>query len=419
MCCVIVRTRQNDNWCKCLLKRTALTIDLCSVKMASLQPTSSCCGGDQLGESYDNLSEYYDIMITGKTGLGKSTLGNKLLQLSRTVAAGEPRGIFSTEFVKGVGTSDKCHCDLPRFLTEDDVENDKKQFSVTKTCQVIANERTKTRVTDTPGFFPSNLEPGMTIQQANLQIVRWIVYEQQDKRMKFKRLLYFFPGTPRKADGALQEELRVMYYFFGPAIFSHMVVIATQESDIESVELRKTFCDKVQNVFCAAVEAVTSSDCRPPVVYIGLNDAYDDVLQRIKAAPVMINGNSHFVPVFRDNVCTRCGDHIHYSQATPISVFKDRVFGKYEESKCHPCFIRKYSKAEKIAGGVGHVATLGIVYVTATVLRRESWPSFINSDEMCPHCKGSPGSIGCCRVEEQVEVEDQHVTVYHAHKNKL
>ena len=45
----------------------------------------------------------------------------------------------------------------------------------------------------------------------------------------------------------------------------------------------------------AAVEAVTSSDCRPPVVYIGLNDAYDDVLQRIKAAPVMINGNSHFV----------------------------------------------------------------------------------------------------------------------------
>ena len=29
------------------------------------------------------------------------------------------------------------------------------------------------------------------------------------------------------------------------------------------------------------------------------------------------------------------------------------------------------------------------------VLRRESWPSFINSDEMCPHCKGSPGSIGC------------------------
>ena len=115
--------------------------------MASLQPTrSSCCGGDHLGESYDNLSEYYDIMITGKTGLGKSTLGNKLLQLSRTVAAGEPRGIFSTEFVKGVGTSDKCHCDLPRFLTEDDVENDKKQFSVTKTCQVIANERTKTRV---------------------------------------------------------------------------------------------------------------------------------------------------------------------------------------------------------------------------------------------------------------------------------
>ena len=61
---------------------------------------------------------------------------------------------------------------------------------------------------------------------------------------------------------------------------------------------------------------------------------------------------------FETMFCTRCGDHIHYSQATPISVFKDRVFGKYEESKCHPCFIRKYSKAEKIAGGVGHVATV-------------------------------------------------------------
>ena len=394
----------------------------CSVQMASSSCTmrrSSSATDADLSEGYANLSaDYYDIMITGKTGLGKSTLGNKLLQSIVVAGDHEPRGMFSTIFVKGVGTSDKCHGDLPRFLTEDDVENDKKQFSVTTRCQVTANERTKTRVLDTPGFFPSNLEPGMTTEQANLQIVRWIVYEQQDKRMKFKRLLYFFPGTPRKADGALQEELRVMHYFFGPAIFGHMVVIATQEFDIESVELRATFCDKVQKVFCAAAKAVTSSDCRLPVVYIGLNDAYDDVLQRIKTAPVIDgNSNSYFVPAFRENVCARCGDHIYYSsQATPIGVLKDSVLEKYEESKCHPCFIQKYSMAEKIAGGIGHVVTLGIAYGVAAALCKESWPSFINSDEKCPHCQGSPGSKGCCRVEEQVEVEDQHVTVYHTNK---
>ena len=315
---------------------------------------------------------------------------------------------------------DKSQRDLPRFPTKDDVENDKKLFSVTKECQVIANETSKIRILDTPGFFPSDLEPGtVTIQQANQQIVRWIVYEQLEKKMKFKRLLYFFPcrGIPDNADGTLQEELKMLYHFFGTDVFDHMVIIATQESCYQSYDFSKERRETIQDVFCAVVERFTSGTtlkCRPPVVYIGLNDAYDVVLQKIKAAPVI--GKSHFVPDFRDNVCTRCGDKIRYSKAMGVGVLKGAAFEKYEESKCHPFFIRKYDKAEKIAGGVGHIATLGIVYSVDKLRHKVSWPGFFNSDEMCPYCKRSPGSMGCCDVDKQVVVEGQNVTVYHTNK---
>ena len=96
----------------------------------------------------------------------------------------------------------------------------------------MSNRETMIRVLDTPGFSPSMLEADVTAYKANLQIFRWIVREQLDpkKNMAVQRLLYFLPnrGVPEKADATLQEELKVMYYFFGTAVFNNMVIIATQ-----------------------------------------------------------------------------------------------------------------------------------------------------------------------------------------------
>lgn len=68
---------------------------------------------------------YYDVVLTGKTGQGKSTLGNKLLDLENT---GDSR-ITSFD-----GTGRK------QFDTTDDVAQSRQAHSVTLKCKLLANE---------------------------------------------------------------------------------------------------------------------------------------------------------------------------------------------------------------------------------------------------------------------------------------
>ena len=133
------------------------------------------------------------------------------------------------------------------------------------------------------------------------------------------------------------------------------------------------------------------------------------------------NAGECFTPEFQKNVCSRCSGEVRYTtspsgEAAPIGVLKDGKFVKYEESVCHPCFVPKYSKAEKIIGGLSHIATLGIPYVISTVLCTETWPSFTTKAEICPRCLRSPGSKGCCQVEVDVEVQGNSVQVNHTNE---
>ena len=161
------------------------------------------------------------------------------------------------------------------------------------------------------------------------------------------------------------------------------------------------------------------------MIYIGYMDSSDVALNKIKQARV-IGKEKYFKLEFRKNVCSRCSGEVQYAASSagrtiPIGFVRDPAQGieEYEESKCHPYFIRKYNKEEKRKGGAKHVATIGIRYlVDRYYYHRESWPFFFNSDEICPidSCKGPPGSIGCCRIEEEVEVEELKLTVYHTNK---
>ena len=302
--------------------------------------------------------EYFDIVIVGKTGQGKSTLGNKLLQRESDATGQAENFQYAAAIAKSVGTF------LKKFKTADDVEKPLRKLSVTNECKLLSNRETMIRVLDTPGFSPSMLEADVTAYKANLQIFRWIVREQLDpkKNMAVQRLLYFLPnrGVPEKADATLQEELKVMYYFFGTAVFNNMVIIATQARRYQSIPFTEEDKDEVKDVFFEALQRVTDgkvSGC-PPILYFGIDDDYEDVLHQILKANTLAK-DTIFVPAFADDKCSRCTGKIRYSEgkhSMRVGVLYGDELVVYEKSKCHPKFIQKYSTPVKVAGGLGHVA---------------------------------------------------------------
>ena len=354
---------------------------------------------------------YYDIVIIGKTGQGTSTLGNKLLQGSPTSTE---QMVYSTKFNRGVGALDKCGT-FPRFYTSEDSID-----SITQSCQLVANENTKMRVLDTPGFSPSyTFSVALTIFEANEQIVHCIMHELLDpnKKMSVKRLLYFLPyrGFIEKVYSELIEELKVMYNYFGRTLFNNMVVIATLNRKHQSIPFTEEDFDEMQTRLLIAIKEATDgqfSQCLP-IVYIALDDSCDEVLHKIQTARVLGKDTS-FIPAFHDTTCYSCASRIRFSVDRLVGVLYGDELVKYELSKCHPCFVPKYTKMEKIAGGIGHIATLGAVLL---VNKKTSLPGFTNSEEICPVCKCPPGSPGCCQANETVAVKGGNVTVHHMINN--
>ena len=354
------------------------------------------------------ISDYYDVMLVGKAGRGKSTLGNKLLQVLTT----EPAAIKNY----GCGATPAANSHLAqsaRFLTASDFSADKKRMiSVTQDCQLLSNENTRIRVMDTPGFVDGKLSRGRprSVYEETLFTFRKVLREHGNprNRLKFRRIVYFLPerGVLEKAAGDLQDELKVMHYFYGDAIFNCMVIIATNppKKKIQDLGMDEEDLQETKEVFQIAMQQAvpTVSKC-PPIVYMGLNDTDTEALAKIKGAKVL--KDEVFAATFRDNICSKCGVKIRFHSAR-----KDKRIGiinpatneilPYEDSKCHPYFVQKFSTAAKFFGGLGHIVTLGTGLTYSKITGEESWPGFANSEEICPRCKCSPGSEGCCVVKE-------------------
>ena len=382
---------------------------------------------------------YYDILLLGRTGRGKSTLGNKLLQCDTHK---DSKSLFKIQ-TKPYSTKKKFTAEsevieikkpFERFATTDDIPNsqeEKKIESVTKVCEVAVNTSTAVRVVDTPGFADTNAlsEVASTVYLANLHIFRWIahirVQLEKHNKLKVRRVVYFLPdrGVPEKADGILREEIKVMYHYYGKFVFDCMVIVATQQQRYRDVIFTKEDSETVRTTFKYAVSQVTKIDIDcPPVVYIAFDDKEDVVLSKIQTAKVLVN--EEFTLNFADGTCLRCSSKTRYVQSPSGPLQKigilhgnDDSLVKYDESKCHPRFYARSGGNERLLGSLAHGVTLGIPYLVLNKgLRMETWSGLYDIVEICPVCKKLPGAVGCCQVMTQVKIGTEVVVVDHTDK---
>ena len=81
---------------------------------------------------------------------------------------------------------------------------------------------------------------------------------------------------------------------------------------------------------------------------------------------------------------------------------------------CHPIFIPKYSRMQKIIGGISHIVLIGTTTMYEWMTGQTTWPGFFNSEEICANCGEAPGFKGCMRVKV-----DMYMSQYAEHSNNL
>ena len=389
----------------------------CPSKLVNAGNSSMLLRPPQASKVALDSTKYYDIVLIGKTLQGKSTLGNKLLNLGNTAK--------SKNFIDNPYAIE---ADKKRFIQADDLEVKEWSWSISVTakCKLVSNEDTKVRVLDTPGFSHSSalisnfeMKKELSVFEGNLLIVRFIIRAHIMFQLMVRRIVYFLPirGPLDKADGTMQEELKALHHYYGKEVFNCMVVAVTNRptEKYQKLGFDDDDYDMTKKVFHCALKEITDDEdiACPPVIYIGLHEDADKVLSKIQNALVL--RESTLPLIFTEMVCTYCSSRICRNGIERVCVVDaDENWMPYFNSKCHPLFIPKYNRVQKFFGGLGHVATLGI---GTKVEHHRTWPGFTNIDEICISCHRPPGSDGCLTVGEKITIKRKEtITVDHSGK---
>ena len=405
-----------------------------------------------IAESVKNDSlDYYDIMVIGRTGMGKSTTCDKLVIANpdhvrdyrgeqhpdETVAGRQVKmsDLTMWRISNAAGELDRVKKHLKDLVWFRNLENPHIQVNevyrgsgnLTTGCQVVSNEITKVRVLDVPGFFGEDVgeTDGKTLGDrmfaSGLSIMREILQIQARIQMKIRRIIYFIPqrGTLERSHKILMMELEQMVHYFGRSIFECMVLTVTISPDAydfipEGVTPFKDSSEPMtRKYFLEALTPLLSPGeqlpgDKPPLIFISLRDSCEAILEKVKNAPVI---RDELKLAFDHRTCVRCGLKEKFLPGENNELKKVACYAgddptasiPYEDSKCHPLIISKYWKITKVVGGIAH-------YVTLKKLEGW-WPDFRNpDDEVCIECGKVPGEPGCKKIGSRFRLEDK---IYH------
>ncbi len=394
--------------------------------------------------------DYYDMMVIGRTGMGKSTTVDKLL-------VANPKNHQEAQHADPEVIGERMKADnLTMWLISGDVEaaqnrlqnmifcrsikpshveineSHAKSSPANDKCELLTNDITKVRILDVPVFFgkdagkatnrshqlgqSATLCNAQSIVYTDLGIMRNILQIQAAMCMKFKRIVYFLPekGPLVRPSGDLQLELNTMIHYFGESIFDCMVLAATvsassykkfredaeifDEEDFQNTE--KYFQEALRQVLPNREHLP-----KPPIVFVSMHDSCEAIFDKIDGASVA-------KPVveleFQSQICARCGIKTKIVRGEKIACYygpdPDQSI-PYKQSTCHPLFVPKYSKLIKIMGEIAHVLTFHAFI--------GSWPGFTNMDEICINCRQSPGTRGCHQIKKKYLFKSESLPVDH------
>lgn len=387
-----------------------------------------------------SIASYYDIMVLGRTGSGKSTTVDKLLIANPTgqnylggqqneIVSDKNLGIIKSDDIsmwilseqkdseeERVGTRLK---NLAFFRTIEnphlevnearDMDQDKTKdracgmnvFRRTEECELFSNETSKVRILDVPGFFGADATAVADLGNSGVSLMRKVLEIQTAMTIKFRRILYFLPvrGELNRDDAILRLELKWMSHFFGKSIFKSMVLVATipaylsrqagmPELPISEKEKSRRIFREVMNDVLQQAHANDHADDppnAPPVIFISMAESCESILEKVKGA--LVENDEGLELEFDPNTCINCGMKTAVIKGEKVACYfptggmSEAI--PYDESLCHPAIVPRFS----------------------TYLRNPFWfwRQVILKGEICVGCGKGPDSPGCMQVGKELK----------------